>query len=362
MATHGKAGLLVRDEAPQTTVEAVARPVVNAAPRQFRTRIQKTNAAGPSGEIAAARRWVRNSASPDESAWATFYLGIVLQRYRQYREAEQRLREAHDSGHPTVALAAAAILGLLSERRGQRAQAKAKFEEVLASKHPQLAPMAAAELGSILSEQEDWAKAEEYLRMAVGSRDRDKAAGAALELGLLLLKRGRDAEAVQVYRKALKSNDPKIVRTAANNLGALLTDRGRYRRAIVLLKRAADAGSALATFNLGALHLWRGDRDAAERYFRSALGSEDPVAASAAATRLGIILLEVDETEAAEPMLRRAIKTRHPDTALAILSLGVLFTMGFRRYGTFPTPPLSGSPSGTQPAARDTRCPQLATA
>ena len=198
------------------------------------------------------------------------------------------------------------------------------FEEVLRSGHSQLVPMAAAELGTLLLEKGDLPSAEPYLRRAVDSSDRDIAANAGVELGLLLLKRGSDVEAAHWYRKALKSGNPQIVRAAANNLGALHTDRSQYRRAMAMFRRAADAGSQLAIFNLGALQLWQGNRAAAEKYFFSALGSKDPIAASAAATKFGIMLVEQNDTEAAEPMFRRGIEARHPDYALANFSLGEL--------------------------------------
>jgi tetratricopeptide (TPR) repeat protein len=290
--------------------------------------MHKRSPGGPGADIAAAREWLRRAEGPEESAWATFHLALTLRRTRNpknLKEAEQHLRRARSSGHTTVAPAAAAILGLLLERRRQWPEAKAMFEEVLASKHPELTPMVAAELGSLLiSEKGDSAKAEAYLRIAVRSADRDTAAGASNELGFLLLKRGNDAEAAHWYRNALKSDNPPIVRAAANNLGVLFTNRGDYRRAMAVLKRAADASSGLATFNLGALELHRGNHAAAEQYFYSALGSDDSMAASAAATKLGILLLERNEAEAAESMLRRGIKEKHPDQALARMGLGML--------------------------------------
>ena len=104
---------LLRDEDRQTSLEAIATPAIIAAPRRFRTRMHKASAGGPAGEIAAAREWMGSSDGPDESAWATFHLGIVLQRHGHFEEAEQRLREARSSGHATVQPAAAAVLRLL---------------------------------------------------------------------------------------------------------------------------------------------------------------------------------------------------------------------------------------------------------
>jgi Tfp pilus assembly protein PilF len=328
MATQSNAGLLVRGEAPRTTEEAIGVRAIHAAPHGIQTRMHKRSPGGLGADIAAAREWLRRADDPEESAWATFHLALTLRRSRDQknrREGEQYLRQARSVSHETVAPAAAAILGLVLERRGQRPDAKAMFEEALASKHAELTPIVAAELGSLLiSEKGDKAKAERYLRIGARSADRDTAAGASIELAFLLLKRGNDAEAAKWYRNALKSDNPQIVRAAANNLGALFTDRGAYRRAMAVLKRAADAGSGLATFNLGALELHRGNRAAAEQHFYAALGSEDTMAASAAATKLGIILLERNEVEAAESMLRQGIKEKHPDEALARMSLGML--------------------------------------
>ena len=130
-----------------------------------------------------------------------------------------------------------------------------------------------------------------------------------------------------------------------NNEGNRLREQGLCRQAVAVLLRArsaalkelgpANASIATPTNNLALAYLCLKQFASAERHFRDALTLlyDDSLIETRASilNNLGILLIQLSRTKEAEVTLLQALSlnealhgSRHPKTALAISSLGVL--------------------------------------
>ncbi|TMR04819.1 tetratricopeptide/SEL1-like repeat protein [Actinomadura soli] len=216
--------------------------------------------------------------------------GLRARREGDPAEAERCFREAFEQGR---AVAAHDLAGLLLSRGD-----KAGAEEWYRRAAEQGVPESAFEVGYVERTRGDLEEAERWYRRAAEGGH----AGAYLNLGVLLRDRGAVDEAKQCYERAweLESDDK-----AASNLGAIYDDDGKgdLVAAAEWYGRAADAGNAIAAYNLGFVWQDRGEPEKRMEAWRRAAELKHPDAADAIAG----VHLERQNVNEAVAWLRRAV-------------------------------------------------------
>ena len=153
-------------------------------------------------------------------------------------------------------------------------------------------------------------------------------AEAAAELGRALDELGRPREAVLILDPYARVPEPDL--DVLMTWGAALAHAGRRDAAVAALGRAREAQprSALAAYNLGAVHLVFGEREPARAAFEAALVLEPGLAR--AWNSLGLLAAEGGKTEEAVRLWERALaeNPHDPDT---LFNLGTLLWRGGRK-------------------------------
>jgi tetratricopeptide (TPR) repeat protein len=232
---------------------------------------------------------------------------------------------------------AANNLGLLLVEDGDDQEAESLFREALAS--PESAALATVNLARLLAGNGRRGEAETLLRQALSSTDTSGVALAALSLGSLLAEEN-PKEAKKFFKQALNSGGVNVDAAAGASLGLakLLEQNGDPHEAENILRQASNSpnlrAAPLAKVRLGLL-LRKVSRPGAEELFRQVLENDDGPddrTVLEAAGYLGILMLQNGNYKEAEALLRRALRSKDPDTATrAAGTLGQFFAvMGHR--------------------------------
>jgi serine/threonine-protein kinase len=227
-----------------------------------------------------------------------FYLGLVLDGWQKYDEAEAAYRHALDL-QPDL-IAAHSNLGLTYMHQGRYAEGEAECRTAV-SLQPDFAP-AHANLGCALDRQGKYGEAEAACRTAI--RLNPDLAVAHATLGSALIHHGKFIEGEAASRRAV-SLQPSLVE-AHTNIGAALLGQRRYveaeaasRQGIAIQPRFAETH-----YNLGTALYPQGKLAEAQLSLRQAIDLKP--AYPEAHFNLGIVLIEQAQFDQAAAALKRA--------------------------------------------------------
>ncbi|MFD9270926.1 tetratricopeptide repeat protein [Streptomyces goshikiensis] len=245
-----------------------------------------------------------------EAAWrplaqhntnAAVNLGLLLAQTGRTEEAEEKLRQASDTGN----INATAALGTLLAQAGRTEEAEEKYRQASDAGNTN----ATTALGLLLAQAGRTEEAVDKLRQASDAGDTN----ATTALGTLLAQTGRTKEAEEKYRQASDTGNTN----ATTALGALLAQTGRTKEAEEKYRQASDAGDINATTALGMLLAQVGRTEEAEEKYRQASDAGD----INATTALGLLLAQAGRTKEAEEKLRQASDTGNINATTALGAL-----------------------------------------
>jgi preprotein translocase subunit SecA/nephrocystin-3 len=318
------------------------------------------------------RKWESAEArSPLECAQNAHFLGVLLSRAAQYKEAEILLLytlELREKEPPADALNLALTrhsLANLYSFQGRYGDAEPLFlkaldtiQKIYDPHHPFVASCLQP-LGLLYRDMGRYAEAESLLRRALKigeitfGEDHPDVVTALNSLGMVCIATPDGyGEAEILFRRALfiaekQGKDDPLTVFPLNNLGYLLYLEKHYSESESLSRKALevaettfgteDLNAATSRNNLGELYRTCGRHAEAEKMHRTALAIREKILPpdhpdiAQSLNNSGLLLYQEERYAEAEPLLRRALKIRekiflpdHPDVVQSLSNLAVL--------------------------------------
>ena len=189
-------------------------------------------------------------------------------------------------------------LALLSDQRGEAEQAIARYREVMCSGHPEWSAKAAENCGAMLEEMGDFDGAQQAYRDGMSGSEKALATRLMFVLGELLAKKGDMDGAETAYRETRQIGTQAAAEfdVLTQALGQLTPMSRQYFAPV--LSPVYHESVVLAALRLGAILLQRQELDEAETMLREARAAEPSIAVHAA-FHLGLLLNERGRREEA---------------------------------------------------------------